>query len=161
MLSASPIIATSSAESKPPPLLLNPNQLASIEDALSSSPTLSPTLSTTSTTAGSEGSDDTVFSTPPRKQSVELQPPEDPHVPSPTDERDPELDFAACSPANSVAAEVKDKDLLDDYEDELSPIQKIPVFVEAASFIATGFLVGAIITLCLLSHRRVALLNAT
>ena len=69
---------------------------------------------------------------------------------------------------DDAAAELDGIDSLDDYEwiseDEVEPgvIQKTPVFVEIASHIATGFLVGAFITLCLFStHRRTILMSVT
>jgi hypothetical protein len=70
---------------------------------------------------------------------------------------------------DDAAAELDGVDSLDDYEwiseDEVesySVIQKMPVFVETASYIATGFLVGALITLCVFSsHRRTILMNLT
>ncbi|KAF8639140.1 hypothetical protein AX17_001630 [Amanita inopinata Kibby_2008] len=54
--------------------------------------------------------------------------------------------------------------ILDDEEmDEVDEIvSRLPVFLETASYLATGFLVGAFITLCLFSsHRRTILTNLT
>lgn len=70
---------------------------------------------------------------------------------------------------DDAVAELDGVDSLDDYEwiseDEVgsySVVQKMPVFVETASYIATGFLVGALITLCVFSsHRRTILMNLT
>ena len=71
---------------------------------------------------------------------------------------------------HDAAAELDGVDSLDGYEwiseDEVDlqygAVQKLPVFVEAASYLATGFLVGAFITLCLFSsHRRTMLLTVT
>ena len=77
--------------------------------------------------------------------------------------------IAAVQVDDDAAAELDGVDSLDDYEwiseDEVesySVIQKMPVFVETASYIATGFLVGALITLCVFSsHRRTILMNLT
>ncbi|KAK2460839.1 hypothetical protein APHAL10511_007309 [Amanita phalloides] len=68
-----------------------------------------------------------------------------------------------------AAAELDGIDLLDDYEwvsdEEVEPsaqhIAKMPIFVEAASYIATGFLFGAFITLCLFSSHKRTLMSLT
>ncbi|KAF8352005.1 hypothetical protein F5887DRAFT_1068378 [Amanita rubescens] len=67
---------------------------------------------------------------------------------------------------DDAAAELNGVDSLDDYEwiseDEVEhdDVPKLPVFVKAASSLATGFLVGAFISLCLFSHRRTMLLTS-
>jgi len=79
------------------------------------------------------------------------------------------IDATALQIDDDAAAELDGVDSLDDYEwiseDEVEPqcgVRKLPVFVEAASYLATGFLVGAFISLSLFSsHRRTILLTAT
>lgn len=147
-------------------LILEPSQLPPSDDELSSSPTLSFTLSTL--TVEEEDETSTVLSTPPAKETIKLLESPRPKSWDLPSKDDSEPESSVCRPTllnGDDVAELEGVEMDEEYvwveEEEWPSIHRISPFVGTASYIATGFLVGALITLSLLSHRRVAFLSAT
>ncbi|KAF8635688.1 hypothetical protein AX15_000313 [Amanita polypyramis BW_CC] len=173
LLPALPITSVSSSRQRSA-LLIEPTKVAPSEDDI---PSPSSSVSSSSTRlfahmTDSRESESTAVSTPIEKSSGRLLPsPLGSIHPSLTGTRELGRDRPPPPRVDAdAAAELDGMDLLDDYEwvseEETrlpySPARKIPAFVETASYLATGFLVGAFVTLCLFSsHRRTILTNLT